>query len=108
MLTLPSGTVLEQLIQKSYETGDLVVHFFCTHSDHTRLTASQLFRSYIKQIISHLSIIKKPCPENVKTPVKRLFGQKAIPPKCVEVIELFHLLAKMLAGAIYLVDGLDE
>jgi hypothetical protein len=93
----------------SYETGDLVAHFFCSDSDMTRLTANQLFRSYIKQIIGYLSIIKKPVPEKVVTAIRKLFGPKALPAGCAEVIdEIFYPLSDMLPSAIFFVDGLEQ
>ena len=103
------STVLEHIIRESQKASDLVAHFFYNYSSKSRLKATHLFRSYIKQIIGHLSIIGKPCPLSITSYVKRFYGPRVIPPSFDEIVdEIFIPLSKLLPKTIYVVDGLDE
>lgn len=93
--------------------GDFVAHFFYNHSRRSRLTATYLFRSYIKQMLCFLDIIGKSCPLELVETVKRFYGLKACRPSCEEIAKgIFIPLSKFLVGhvpsATYIVDGVDE
>jgi hypothetical protein len=97
------------MIQTSQKTGHLVAHFFYSHSNKFRLKAAHLFRSYIKQILGYLDMIKKPFPLRITSYVKRFYGPKRHYPKFEEIIdEIFIPLSELLPSTIYVADGLDE
>ena len=109
MLTLLRSTVVEHIIQESQKAGYLVAHFFYNYSNKSRLKATHLFESYIKQIIGHLYMIGKQCPLGITSYVKRFYGPEARPPSFDEIIdEIFVPSSKLLSGTVYVVDGLDE
>jgi hypothetical protein len=109
IFTLLRSTVVQHIIQASQKTGDLVAHFFYSHSNKFRLKAAHLFRSYIKQILGYLHLIGKPCPLGIISYVKRFYGPERYPPSFDEIIgEIFVPLSELLPNATYVVDGLDE
>jgi len=97
------------MIQISQTTGDLVAHFFYTYLDKPPLEASHMFESYIKQILDHLRIIRKPCPPDIVASIKQFYGPKQSRPSLDEIIyDMFIPLAKLVPSATYITDGLDE
>ena len=103
------STVVQHLIQESQKAGDLVAHFFFSHSNKTRLEATHLFQSYIKQILGYLYMTRNPCPSRIVSCVKQFYGYKRYPPSFDEVIdEIFLPLSALLPSTTYVVDGLDE
>ena len=100
---------MEQLLLESKETHDLVAHFFYSYSQKTRLEGSDLFRSYIKQMIEHLDTTRQPCPPDISFCLRRFFGLKASPPTFDEIVDkMFVPLSRLLPHTTYVVDGLDE
>ena len=109
ILMLFRSTVVQHLIQESLKTGDLVAHFFFSHSNKTRLEATHLFQSYIKQILGYLYMTRNPCPSRIVSYVKQFYSYKRYPPSFNEVIdEIFLPLSALLPSTTYVVDGLDE
>jgi hypothetical protein len=109
ILMLFRSTVVQHLIQESLKAGDLVAHFFFSHSNKTRLEATHLFQSYIKQILGYLYMTRNPCPSRIVSYVKQFYGYKRYPPSFDEVIdEIFLPLSALLPSTTYVVDGLDE
>jgi len=109
ILMLSRSTVVQHLIQESLKAGDLVAHFFFSHSNKTRLEATHLFQSYIKQILGYLIMTRNPCPSRIVSYIKQFYGYKRYPPSFDEVIdEIFLPLSALLPSATYIVDGLDE
>jgi hypothetical protein len=103
------STVVQHLIQESLKAGDLVAHFFFSHSNKTRLEATHLFQSYIKQILGYLYMTRNPCPSRIVSYVKQFYGYKRYPPSFDEVVdEIFLPLSALLPSTTYVVDGLDE
>jgi hypothetical protein len=103
------STAVQYMIQASQETGHLVAHFFYSHSNKSRLKATHLFRSYIKQILGYLDMAGKQIPLRIISYVKRFYGPKRHHPKFEEIIdEIFIPLSELLPNTIYAVDGLDE
>ena len=103
------STVVQHLIQESLKAGDLVAHFFFSHSNKTRLEATHLFQSYVKQILGYLYMTRNPCPSRIVSYVKQFYGYKRYPPSFNEVIdEIFLPLSALLPSTTYVVDGLDE
>ena len=103
------STVVQHLIQESLKAGDLVAHFFFSHSNKTRLEATHLFQSYIKQILGYLHTTRNPCPSRIVSYVKQFYGYKRYPPSFDEMIdEIFLPLCALLPSTTYVVDGLDE
>jgi hypothetical protein len=97
------------MIQTSQETGNLVAHFFYSHSNKSLLKAAHLFRSYIKQILGYLDMTGKQFPLRIVSYVKRFYGPKRHYPKFEEIIdEIFVPLSELLPSTTYVVDGLDE
>src|SRR2546423_12823628 len=91
------STAVQYMIQESQKTGHLVAHFFYNHSSKTRLKAAHLFQSYIKQILGYLDIIRKPCPSQIVSFVKRFFGLKRSCPNFEAIVhKIFLPLSKLL------------
>ena len=60
-------------------------------------------------MLGYLDIIRKPCPSQIVSFVKRFFGLKRRCPNFGEIVhEIFLPLSKLLPNTIYFVDGLDE
>ncbi|KAI9933784.1 hypothetical protein MW887_004856 [Aspergillus wentii] len=107
--TLVTSTAIDYMIQESKKSGELVAHFFYTHSNRDRLKASHLFESYIKQMLGHLDSMKKPCPPRVRDSIKQLCCPKRNPPTTREIIdEIFFPFCELLPRTTYVADGIDE
>lgn len=86
-----------------------MAHFFYSSSNKSRLEASHLFESYIKQMIGYLEMTRKQCPSRIINNVKRFYGPKGDYPNFEETIdEIFEPLCMLFPSATYVVDGLDE
>lgn len=104
-----SCTIIELLVKEAQDSREFVGHFFCSHSDKSRLEATDLFRSYIKQMLSFLDTTEQSYPSEVASCLRHYFGQRALCLTLDEIIaKIFIPLSRLLQHGTYIVDGLDE
>ena len=102
-------TVIDQLAAAAEENGGLVAHFFYSHYEPSRLTASSLFSSYIKQLIGHIAKSAQSWPTKIVSSIKQLYGlQRTTPHFNIMIKEIFLPLTQLMSSVTFLVDGLDE
>jgi hypothetical protein len=107
--TFITSTIVEHLTSLSQSDGHLVAHYFYTRTQKNRLTALDLFSSYIKQGLELLDSMQKEYPSDLVSSLNRLYGHNTTPAILDEIIEfLFFPLNNIYQGATYIVDGLDE
>ena len=91
------------------EKKPLVAHYFFNQSYTFSLEASDLFRSYTKQILRYYDRVGKPYPSEDICPLRRFYGSNASPPTFNEIVDkVFLPLSKSSPSVAYIVDGLDE
>jgi hypothetical protein len=107
--TLLTTTVIEQLLETPRKRNGPVAHFFYSSAYMSRLKAIDLFQSYSKQLLDHLSSLEAPFPPEIASCLQQFYSPKAIPPNFDELIDkIFIPLSKLLPQTVYAVDGLDE
>jgi hypothetical protein len=107
--TLLTTTVIEQLLETPRERNDPVAHFFYSSTYMSRLKAIDLFQSYSKQLLDHLSSVEAPFPSKIASCLRQFYSPEALPPNFDELIDkIFIPLGKLLPQTVYVVDGLDE
>jgi hypothetical protein len=99
---------VEAAKDKSWTLGNATVYFYCQNEQIDMLKGSDLFASYIKQLLLHLVIINKPCPEAIQRKIRKFFGSKHSEPDFDDLAEIFSGLFAYTPETIYIVDGLDE
>ena len=100
---------MELLTEGFTPNKDLVAHFFCSYSHQDRLTASNIFRSYIKQIIGHLNTEGRTYPSKLGSFLRESFSAGKSPLTFDEIIDkIFIPLNALLPDTIYIIDGIDE
>jgi hypothetical protein len=89
-------------------SGAPAVYFYFENSLRTMLKGSDLFSSFIKQLLVYLAKIRKPCPPEVDEQMAKFFGAKRLDPDFDDLADMFVTLCNHTPRAIYVVDGLDE
>ena len=60
-----STTIVEEARKRSKLTGVAVAYFYCDHAQSETLISAAILRSFIKQLITHYGILRKPLPQCV-------------------------------------------
>lgn len=92
---------------------NFVGHFFYRHFDRTRLSAADVFRAYMVQMIAYMDDRGMGCPDYIRRSLTEFFGSKCRPPDFKEVFRLCFLpLHQYMEGnsttPFYILDGLHE
>ena len=108
MLIRLSATLVEELSRVQF-----VGHFFFRPFDGSKMTATDLFRAFIVQMVAYLDVLTIGCSETVTTTLTRFFKPKAQPPSLNEVyhecfLALHHYMQDHNVSPCYLIDGLHE
>jgi hypothetical protein len=92
----------------SEKFGVATIYFFCETQQRSKLKASDLLASFIKQLLEYLTIVRKPCPTGVQDDLWKFFGTKRSEPDFDDLADIFSSLFPHTPKTIYIIDGLDE
>lgn len=108
MLIRFRATLVEDLSRVQF-----VGHFFFRPFDGSKMSATDLFRALIVQMVAYLDVLTIGCSETVTTTLTRFFKPEAQPPSLNEVyhecfLALHHHMQDHNVSPCYLIDGLHE
>jgi hypothetical protein len=103
-----STAIVEAAKKRSVSTGAAVAYFYCDHAQSETLASTTIFRSIMKQLITHYRILRKPLPQCVDEGLEQAhrLGWKSFDP--IELCSFLLDLINSLSETFLILDGLDE
>lgn len=72
------------------------------------LRASDVFASFVRQLLTYLIRIHRPCSKALQQQIWRFFGTRYTQPDFDDLADIFMRLSNEITGITYVIDGLDE
>ncbi|KAI9893899.1 MAG: hypothetical protein M1814_005452 [Vezdaea aestivalis] len=106
--TTIAASVVEYLMHQAQRTGAATIYFYCEAEQRDQCRGTDLLASFIRQLLTYMSIIHKPCPPGIQGSIQRYYGRKESVPDWDDLVDVFVGLSRCVSGATYVIDGLDE
>ena len=103
-----STTIVEAARRRSASTGAAVAYFYCDYAQSDTLVSTAILRSFMKQLITHYGILRKPLPQCVDENLEQAdrLGWNYFSPE--ELSSILQDLLCSLSDTFLILDGLDE
>jgi hypothetical protein len=103
-----STTIVEAAKRRSVSTGAAVVYYYCDHAQSETLISTAILRSFMKQLVTHYMILRKPLPQCVDERLEQAhrLGWKSF--DSAELSSILQHLINSLLETFLILDGLDE
>jgi hypothetical protein len=99
---------VEAAKERSLSTGAGVAYFYCDYAQSETLTSAAIFRSFMKQLITHYGILRKPLPQYVDERLEQAHRLGWISFDPAELCSILLDLIIPLSETFLILDGLDE
>ncbi|KAL3481008.1 hypothetical protein BJX99DRAFT_194840 [Aspergillus californicus] len=105
--SLLASSVIDRLLNLTYEHGAPVIHYYCDASLAASVSAADILRSIIKQILLYRRRLHLYVAEEFLESIEAVFVSPEYSPQENRVRELFGQALRMNTGAYLVVDGVD-